>query len=35
MPIVGLGLWKIEKEHTATTVTEAIAAGYRHLDSAA
>ncbi len=30
MPAAGLGLWKIEKEQTAATVTEAIAAGYRH-----
>ena len=35
MPAVGLGLWKIDKQQTAATVTDAIAAGYRHLDSAA
>ena len=35
MPAVGLGLWKIEKNLTVSTVTDAISAGYRHLDSAA
>jgi len=35
MPAVGLGLWKIDKQDTAATVTAAIKAGYRHLDSAA
>ncbi|MCC5452907.1 aldo/keto reductase [Rheinheimera sp. UJ51] len=34
MPLVGLGLWKIAKEDCAKTVYDAIAAGYRHLDSA-
>lgn len=34
MPAVGLGLWKLEKEVAATTVMDAIKAGYRHLDSA-
>lgn len=34
MPQVGLGLWKIAKEDCAQTVYDAIAAGYRHLDSA-
>jgi D-xylose reductase len=35
MPLVGLGLWKIEQEMTAKTVVDAIEIGYRHLDSAA
>lgn len=35
MPAVGLGLWKIEREKVAQVVTQAIEAGYRHLDSAA
>lgn len=35
MPSVGLGLWKIPREETATMVVEAVDAGYRHLDSAA
>lgn len=35
MPSVGLGLWKIAREQTAGAVTEAVATGYRHLDSAA
>lgn len=35
MPAVGLGLWKIEPEHTAAAVVDAVKAGYRHLDSAA
>lgn len=35
MMAVGLGLWKIEREETAEVVCNAIAAGYRHLDSAA
>lgn len=34
LPSVGLGLWKIAKENTAQMVQAAIAAGYRHLDSA-
>jgi len=34
MPLIGLGLWKINKETVADTVVEAIRAGYRHLDSA-
>lgn len=34
MPKVGLGLWKIANEDCAQTVYDAIAAGYRHLDSA-
>jgi D-xylose reductase len=35
MPAIGLGTWKIERKQTAAAVTEAIAAGYRHIDSAA
>lgn len=35
MPAVGLGLWKIDREDTADVVRNAIATGYRHLDSAA
>ena len=35
MPRVGLGLWKIDRDETAQLVVDAIAAGYRHLDSAA
>ena len=34
MPAVGLGLWKIDRSDTASTVRGAIDAGYRHLDSA-
>ncbi len=35
MPLVGLGLWKIDPDTVAQTVYDAIKAGYRHLDSAA
>lgn len=35
MPAVGLGLWKIDRDKTADIVRQAIATGYRHLDSAA
>ncbi len=35
MPRQGFGLWKIPQDQTATTVVEAIRAGYRHFDSAA
>lgn len=35
LPAVGLGLWKIERDDTARAVYDAIAAGYRHIDSAA
>ncbi|TWU47998.1 aldo/keto reductase [Rubripirellula reticaptiva] len=35
MPSVGLGLWKIENEITASVVGQAIECGYRHFDSAA
>ncbi len=34
MPLIGLGLWKIDKAQVADVVVEAIRAGYRHLDSA-
>ena len=34
MPAVGLGLWKIAADSVAERVYQAIAAGYRHLDSA-
>ena len=34
MPQVGIGLWKIERDKTAEMVRAAIAAGYRHIDSA-
>ncbi|MFK7854648.1 MAG: aldo/keto reductase [Granulosicoccus sp.] len=34
MPVIGLGLWKIDKAEVANVVVEAIRAGYRHLDSA-
>ena len=35
MPSVGLGLWKIDRSDTAQAVYDAVATGYRHLDSAA
>ncbi len=34
MPVIGLGLWKIDPDQVADTVVAAIRAGYRHLDSA-
>lgn len=34
LPKVGLGLWKVPNEDAAQTVYDAIAMGYRHLDSA-
>jgi D-xylose reductase len=34
MPVVGLGLWKIDKPVVPAMVEQAIAAGYRHLDCA-
>lgn len=34
MPLIGLGLWKIDKAVVADVVVEAIRQGYRHLDSA-
>ncbi len=35
IPSVGLGLWKIDNDITASVVGEAIECGYRHFDSAA
>ena len=35
MPAVGLGIWKIDRGDTAKAVEDAIAVGYRHIDSAA
>lgn len=32
--MIGLGLWKIEKDKTAQTITTAAESGYRHFDSA-
>jgi len=34
MPMIGLGVWKISKEATASTVLSALRMGYRHLDCA-
>ena len=34
MPAVGLGLWKVARQEATSVVHGAIAAGYRHLDSA-
>jgi D-xylose reductase len=34
MPAVGLGFWKIEPDHAASAVEDAIRCGYRHLDCA-
>jgi D-xylose reductase len=34
MPLVGLGLWKISNDDAPRIVAQAIADGYRHLDSA-
>lgn len=34
MPLIGLGLWKIDKSQVADVVVEAIRLGYRHLDGA-
>jgi D-xylose reductase len=34
LPVLGLGTWKIPRDVCATTVFDAIAAGYRHLDCA-
>jgi len=34
MPLIGLGLWKLDSSAVADTVVAAIKAGYRHLDSA-
>ncbi len=35
MPAVGLGLWKVPESEVASTLSEAVAAGYRHIDCAA
>ena len=34
MPFVGLGLWKVERDHAARTVQNAADCGYRHFDCA-
>ena len=34
MPVLGLGVWKVPREATATNVYEAIQAGWRHFDCA-
>jgi D-xylose reductase len=34
MPVVGLGLWKVARPTAAELIRQAIAAGYRHLESA-
>lgn len=34
MPLLGLGVWKVPREATATNVYEAIQAGWRHFDCA-
>ena len=34
MPTIGMGLWKLEQDQAAKAVRDAIAIGYRHLDSA-
>ncbi len=34
MPEIGFGLWKIDRDHCAKAVQDAIQAGFRHLDSA-
>jgi D-xylose reductase len=34
MPMVGLGLWKVERPAAAALVRQAVSVGYRHLDSA-
>jgi len=34
MPLIGLGLWKIDRSQVADVVFDAIRSGYRHLDSA-
>ena len=35
MPMVGLGMWQIERESTPGVVVDAMQAGYRHIDIAA
>ncbi|MET8214056.1 aldo/keto reductase, partial [Streptomyces sp. NPDC005373] len=34
MPILGFGVFQVPAEETERTVTEALAAGYRHIDTA-
>ncbi len=33
LPMIGLGLWKIEKDKIAQTIGSAVDSGYRHFDS--
>ena len=35
MPILGFGVYQIPPEQTEQAVTDALAAGYRHIDTAA
>ena len=35
MPILGFGVYQIPPEHTEQAVIDALAVGYRHLDTAA
>src|SRR4051812_26591862 len=35
MPLIGFGVYQIPEEQTEQAVTDALAAGYRHLDTAA
>ncbi|PQM39531.1 NADP-dependent sorbitol-6-phosphate dehydrogenase [Prunus yedoensis var. nudiflora] len=35
MPVIGLGLWRLEKEELRNTILNAIKLGYRHFDAAA
>ena len=35
IPALGLGTWTLKGEHCAEMVTEALAIGYRHVDTAA
>lgn len=34
IPRLGLGVWRLENDRAADLVAEAIAAGYRHIDTA-
>ncbi|MCH2186529.1 aldo/keto reductase, partial [Myxococcota bacterium] len=34
LPVIGLGLWKIDPAETASVVAQAVDLGYRHFDSA-
>jgi 2,5-diketo-D-gluconate reductase A len=34
MPMIGLGTWKVKGDEVETAVTAALAAGYRHIDTA-